>query len=52
MKAAFLTEPKKIKINDIQMPEPKSGEALIEIKSCGVCATDVKKYSGASQAAH
>jgi threonine dehydrogenase-like Zn-dependent dehydrogenase len=50
MKAAFLTEPKKIKINDIQMPEPKSGEALIEIKSCGVCATDVKKYSGASQA--
>ncbi len=50
MKAALLTEPKKILQKAIDEPELKPGEALIEIKSCGVCATDVKKYSGASKA--
>jgi len=50
MKAALLTEPKQIVLNEISEPELKPGEALIEIKSCGVCATDVKKYAGASKA--
>ena len=50
MKAALLIESKQIILKEISEPALKLGEALIEIKSCGVCATDVKKYSGASKA--
>lgn len=50
MKAALLIEPRKIEIRDIEMPKPGHGEVLIEVKSCGVCATDVKKFTGDSKA--
>ena len=50
MKAAFLTKPETISVEDTTMPKMKAGEALIEIKSCGVCATDVKKFTGKSKA--
>jgi L-iditol 2-dehydrogenase len=49
MKAALLTEPRKIKLENIEEPSAKPGEILIEVKSCGVCATDVKKYTGFSK---
>ena len=49
MKAAILTEPQKIVVENFDEPIIKSGEILVEIKSCGVCATDVKKYAGISK---
>ena len=49
MKAALLIEPGRIEIHDIDVPRIKSSEVLIEVKSCGVCATDVKKYTGDSK---
>jgi L-iditol 2-dehydrogenase len=49
MKAALLTEPRKIELADLDEPLAKPGEVLIEIKSCGICATDVKKYTGFSK---
>lgn len=49
MKAAILTEPQKIIVENFDEPIIKSGEILVEIKSCGVCATDVKKYAGISK---
>ncbi len=50
MKAALLIEPRKIEIRDIPMPELHPGEVLIQVKSCGVCSTDVKKFTGDSKA--
>jgi len=50
MKAALLTKPGEITIGEVQDPVAKSGEVLVEIKSCGVCATDVKKFTGKSAA--
>jgi len=50
MKAALLTNPEVISIEEVNEPVVKPGEVLVEIKSCGVCATDVKKFTGKSKA--
>ncbi len=42
MMAARLHEAKRpLKIDEIDIPSPGPGEALIEMKACGICATDV-----------
>lgn len=45
MKAAFLTEPKKIEIKDLEMPEVKDENVLIKIKRVGVCGSDNHIYN-------
>jgi threonine dehydrogenase-like Zn-dependent dehydrogenase len=50
MKAAKLTKTGTIAIEEMEAPAVKPGEVLVEIKSCGVCATDVKKFAGKSKA--
>ena len=49
MKAALLIEPGLVEIHEIEVPRIKPSDILIEVKSCGVCATDVKKYTGDSK---
>ena len=44
MKAAIIYKAKDIRIEDIEKPEPKSGEALIKIDSIGICGSDVHYY--------
>jgi L-iditol 2-dehydrogenase len=44
MKAAVLTEIKKIEFKDLPKPEPKNGEALVKVKHVGVCGSDVHYY--------
>jgi len=42
MMAARLHEVKRpLKIEEIDIPSPGPGEALVEMKACGICATDV-----------
>lgn len=48
MKAALLLSPNNMEIKQIEKPEPGKGEVLVKIKACGVCPTDVKKYTGSS----
>lgn len=48
MKAAFLTSLNKIEIRDVEKPKIGENDVLVKIKACGVCPTDVKKYTGAS----
>ena len=36
-----MTEPGKLLRTEIPMPELQAGEALVEIKGCGVCHTDL-----------
>lgn len=39
-----MTEPGKLLRTEIPMPELKPGEALVQIKGCGVCHTDISYF--------
>lgn len=39
-----MTEPGKLLRTEIPMPDLKSGEALVEIRGCGVCHTDLSYF--------
>ena len=41
MKQAFLKAPFLIEIRDVPVPEIKSDEALIRVKACGLCGSDI-----------
>lgn len=46
MKAAVLEKVNKIEITDIPVPKPASDEVVIKVKTCGMCGTDLKLYTG------
>jgi len=52
MKAALLDQSLKISIKEIDKPRIKKNEILVRVCSCGVCATDVKKFTGKSSTPH
>lgn len=48
MKAAVLEDfGKPLVVQDLDIAEPKAGEALVKVKACGVCHTDLYTASGA-----
>lgn len=46
MKAAVLTEIRKIEIKSIKKPEIRDDEVLIKVKSTGICGSDLHAYRG------
>lgn len=46
MKAAVLTEWKKIEIKEVPLPELKENECLIKVSYAGICGSDVHIYGG------
>ncbi len=44
MKQAWLAEPGKIVIKEVNTPSPASGEVLLKIKAALTCGTDLKAY--------
>lgn len=40
MKAAFVKKCRKVKIEDIPVPEVRQGEILVKMEACGVCGSD------------
>lgn len=50
MKAALLMKPGVIELGEVEIPTPGVNDVLVQVMSCGVCATDVKKYTGDSKA--
>lgn len=46
MKAAVLLSPKEIKIEDVPVPQPAKGEALIKVSLVGLCGTDYNVFYG------
>ncbi len=51
MKACLLRAPAAIETNpleyaDVAMPQPKSGEVLVRVRTCGVCRTDLHIIEG------
>lgn len=46
MKALIYKGSKKLQIEEKPVPTPKEGEALIKVKACGICGSDVHGYLG------
>ena len=47
MKAAVLTGPEKIEIQDVATPEPSGSELLVKLKCCGICTLEQRLFTGA-----
>ncbi|MDI3548798.1 MAG: L-iditol 2-dehydrogenase [Halanaerobiales bacterium] len=45
MKAVYLEKVKEIKMKEIEKPTPGEGEVLVQIKSVGVCGSDIHYYN-------
>lgn len=43
MRAAVIKSKGVIKFEEIEKPQPKQGEALIKIKACGICGSDLPR---------
>ena len=46
MKAAMLYGPRDIRIEDIDMPDPSTGDVLVKIEAVGICPSDLRPYTG------
>jgi 2-desacetyl-2-hydroxyethyl bacteriochlorophyllide A dehydrogenase len=46
MKVVYIEEPGKIRLNERETPVPKEGEALLKVKYCGICGSDVATFTG------
>jgi threonine dehydrogenase-like Zn-dependent dehydrogenase len=49
MQAALLVQPGEVAITKVPRPQAGPSEVVVEVRSCGVCATDVKKFAGVSK---
>jgi len=53
MKAALFYAPHQpLRIEDLPTPTPGPGEALIKVKACGICASDLHIFAGAIRSPH
>lgn len=48
MKAIYLEKPGEIGVKEVEKPVRKENEALIKIKSVGICGSDIGAYRGAN----
>ncbi len=46
MKALVYTEPRQIDIRDVASPTQSEGQAMLSLRYCGVCGTDIGIWSG------
>lgn len=46
MKAAVLTAPENIELQDIEKPDIKNDEILVRLENCGVCTLEQRLFSG------
>jgi len=46
MLAAVLKDFDRLELEDLPMPKPSAGQAVVRIRSCGFCATDFKAIKG------
>ena len=45
MRAALLHGPGDLRVQDVPVPAPDGGELLIRLEACGICPTDVRKFT-------
>jgi L-iditol 2-dehydrogenase len=46
MRAAVLFGPRDMRVVECPLPQPGSGEVLVQVAMCGTCGTDLKIYDG------
>ena len=46
MRAAVLSEPGRIRIDEVAVPEPGPGEVRVRLEGCGVCASNLTPWEG------
>ena len=44
MRAALLYQPRDLRVEDVPRPKPGPGEALVRVRSVGVCGSDLHFY--------
>lgn len=49
MQAVICHGPKDYRIEEIPVPRPGPGEALVKVEAVGICASDLKCYAGAAK---
>lgn len=49
-RAAVLDKPRQMKIEEVELAEPRAGEVRVKVAAVGVCATDLHRYTGESAA--
>lgn len=46
MRAAFCSAPGTLEIRQVAEPTPQSGEVIVQVRSCGICGSDLHYFSG------
>lgn len=46
MKAQVFYEPEVMRLEEVQIPEPRFNEVLIKVRACGVCGSDLAYFFG------
>lgn len=49
MGAVVCHAPQDYRLEERSVPKPGPGEVLIKVKSAGICASDIKCYTGAAR---
>jgi erythritol/L-threitol dehydrogenase len=49
MQAVVVHAPGDYRLEDVQVPRPGPGEALVRVEAVGICASDLKAYHGAAK---
>jgi threonine dehydrogenase-like Zn-dependent dehydrogenase len=46
MKAAVVVSPRRIEIQEVEVPSPTPTQVLVRVKSCGLCHSELGRYQG------
>ncbi|GHA53639.1 MDR/zinc-dependent alcohol dehydrogenase-like family protein [Pontibacter akesuensis] len=46
MKAAVITAPKKVEVQEAALPEPQAGQVRLQLQGCGLCASNIPVWEG------
>jgi len=46
MKAAVITAPKTVEIQEVSMPQPAAGQVRLRLEGCGLCASNIPVWEG------